>query len=193
VQLYVLDLDRAEIQLASRGLDAGGANRAIDDLPSMSADGKRVAFTSGATNLFYGDANEAADAFVVSDGGDTAAAAAANEPPFPDYSSPSEQGGTSTVRLRLSSNHRKGSVQLRVLVPAAGSVSAIARSKGVTVARRSAHATSAGIAKLVLRPKGRFRKLLRRRGKLVAIVTVRFTPAARGPILTKKERVTFKR
>jgi Tol biopolymer transport system component len=193
VQLYVLDRDRAELELASRGIDAGGANQAIDDLPSMSASGKQIAFTSGATNLFYGDANERADAFLVSDGGDSTATAAAGEPPFSGYSSAPEPGRAGPVRLKLSSRHRGNRVELRVRVPGAGTLSATARAHGATVARRSAHLRAAGTAELVLRPRDRFRKLLRRRGRLAATVTVRFTPASSGATLTKKQRVTFKR
>lgn len=193
IELYVVDRARAEIYLASRGLDGTEANNDIEGLPSLSGDGKKLAFTTGATNLFTGDANDRADAFVVIDGSDSQAQAESSEPPFSGYSSPLEGGGVHTVTLELSSSHRKGSLQLRVRVPGAGTVSATARAHGATVARRSAHVEAAGTAKLVLRPKTRFRKLLRRHGRLAATVTVRFMPAKAAAPLTRTQRVTFKR
>jgi Tol biopolymer transport system component len=194
-ELYVIDLDRSEIQLASRGLDGNGANSGIDTTAplSLTSDGRRIAFVSGATNLFPGDANTKADAFVAIDGNDSETNAAAGEAPFFDYSSAPEGTGAAAPTLELSARPRKGKVLLRVRVPAAGTVSATARARGGTVAHGSARLGAPGVARLVLRPKSRFHKLLRRRGRLAAIVTVRFIPSASATALTKRQRVTFTR
>jgi Tol biopolymer transport system component len=192
VQLYAIDLERGQIQLVSRALDGSGGNGDTGAFPSLSGDGKKIAFTSGATNLFYGDANERADAFVAADGGDTPADAAAGEPPFSGYSSSPVNRGRAPGTLSLSSSSlAKGAVRLRVRVPAAGTVGATARSRGGVVARGSARADARRTVTIVLRPKSRFRRLVRRRGRLGATVTVRFRPASGGAVLTKRRRVTF--
>lgn len=191
VQLYAVDLDRGAIDLISRALDQSGGNGDVSGAPSLSGDGKAIAFTSSASNLFYGDANEKTDAFVATDGGDSAAEAAAAEPPFSGYSSPAANQGVAAQTLSLSSKRGKGAIRLRVRVPGAGILSATARSRGGVVARGSTPARASRTVTIVLRPKSRFRRLVRKRGKLAATVTVRFTPASGGAVLTKRRHVTF--
>ena len=72
-ELYVVYLDRMEIERVTHrlGRRRHRRRRVATSLGSIaiSGDGRRVAFTSIATNLFPGDANEAADAFVASEAG----------------------------------------------------------------------------------------------------------------------------
>ncbi|MEM9607059.1 MAG: hypothetical protein AAGA99_06510 [Actinomycetota bacterium] len=64
LNVFVHDLDTGEIQLVSRALDGSSAN-AGSISPSLSADGRRVAFTSFASNLTSIDDNGViADVFV---------------------------------------------------------------------------------------------------------------------------------
>jgi hypothetical protein len=193
-ELYVIDFDRSTIQLASRGLDGGGADQTIANTLSISGNGTKIAFVSGATNLFSGDANTKADAFVVTDtGSGCTAACSVAESSFSGYSwAPPRKGGGRVTKLKLSSSRSGARIRLQVKVPVPGTVSAIARAKLGMIARASASAARAGTTTLVLRPRMRFLKLIRRRGGVGAIVAVRFTPRNPGPILTAKHRVTFK-
>ena len=62
--VFVLDLSAAameRVSVATGGIEATGGN---SDTPSISADGRFVAFESGATNLLGGDTNNASDVFV---------------------------------------------------------------------------------------------------------------------------------
>jgi Tol biopolymer transport system component len=194
-ELYVIDFDRSTIQLASRGLDGGGADQGIANTLSMSGDGTKVAFVSGATNLFAGDANTKADAFVVTDAGTgCTAGCAASESSFLDYSwAPPGRGRGRVTKLNVRSSRSRTLVRLEVSVPSPGTVSATARTKQGTIARARARAAHAGTTTLVLRPAKRFVKLIRRHGRIGASVIVRFTPRNPGPSLSAKHRVTFRR
>lgn len=62
VEVYVKDLRSGRVRLVSRGRDPHRAGSAWS--PSISADGRRVAFTCDAGDLVEGDDNRARDAFV---------------------------------------------------------------------------------------------------------------------------------
>ena len=109
-------------------------------------------------------------------------------------------------------NVRNGSVTIDGEAPGPGTVTANAdgsttvRLRSATIAKKKKRkkklriasakriVTAAGPVKLVLKPKGKAKKLLRRRGKLKATVTLSFMPSdgAAKPAATKK-KVTFKR
>ncbi|MBW6438221.1 hypothetical protein KZ829_31295 [Actinoplanes hulinensis] len=61
--LFVRDLDATTTSLASVAPD-GTAGNGDSRSPALSADGRYLAFTSGATNLVAGDTNDQADVFV---------------------------------------------------------------------------------------------------------------------------------
>ena len=63
-ELYVIDLREHTIERATQSVDGGDTDGAVLDGATISADGDRVAFVSFAGNLFHGDANQRADAFV---------------------------------------------------------------------------------------------------------------------------------
>ena len=192
-QLYVIDFARSTIQLASRAVDGNGANQTVAT-PSMSGDGRRIAFVSGATNLFAGDANEKTDAFVVTDGGQEQQQRNQGEQPFTDSSwdPPGARSRRAAPKLRLSLHAVRGNVRLTVNLPAPGVVSATARRARLgTVARARTKVSRAGRAVMLLRPNGRFGKLLHRHRHMTATVTVRFVPRSSEPTLTTKRRVLF--
>ncbi|PWU24879.1 MAG: hypothetical protein C5B48_04135 [Candidatus Rokuibacteriota bacterium] len=193
-QLYVIDFARSTIQLASRAIDGAGADQAVAT-PSMSGDGRRIAFVSGATNLFGGDANQKTDAFVVTDTGQDQQRRNESEQPFSDYSwSPPGAQSRRVPKLRVSLRPGRATVRLTVRVPGPGILSATAHRKRLgTLAHAIAKTSRAGAATVLLRAKGRFRKLLRKRGRIAASLTVHFTPRPSGPALTARHRVIFKR
>jgi len=80
-----------------------------------------------------------------------------------------------------------------VRVPAAGTVSATARSGRGTVAKKTAKLARAGSATLVLTLKARYRRQLHKRHRIPAQVTVRYAPPGSGPGLSAKTKVTFTR
>jgi Tol biopolymer transport system component len=63
IDVFVRDVQAATTTLVSRRAGGGGGN-AASFLPSMSADGDRVAFASDADNLSGGDSNAVTNAFV---------------------------------------------------------------------------------------------------------------------------------
>lgn len=62
-QIYVMDLTHDALELVSVSMTGEAANGECG-APSMSADGRRIAFTSTADNLASGDHNRQADVFV---------------------------------------------------------------------------------------------------------------------------------
>ncbi len=155
------------------------------------------------TNLVYGDGNtpplghesqlfDGSDAFVVSRVlfGSSAAQGYISPPPAPPVLSPSWRLGATA------SSRRDGSVLLRVLVPAAGSLRVAARGRTVvrarsssrrrrgkarasvvtqTVASRSVVPRSAGLVSVELRLAARYAALANQRGGLSASVNLVFT------------------
>ena len=69
--LYLLDLSGHTIERALRASGGGDTNGSVGSVPAISGDGTKVVFTSDASNLFFGDANNRADAFLITrqDGG----------------------------------------------------------------------------------------------------------------------------
>jgi hypothetical protein len=194
-QLYVVDFGRSTIQLASHGIDGGGANQSVAT-PSLSGDGRRIAFVSGATNLFGGDANQKTDAFVVTDTGQDQQRRNQGEQPFSDYgwNPPGARSRSGEAKLRLSLHPGRGKVRLVVRAPGPGIVTASARRARLgTVARGTAKVSHAGKATLLLRATARLRRLLHQRGRVTASLTVHFSPRPSGPALTTKHRIVFRR
>ncbi len=62
-QVFVRDMETDSRLLVSRARDGGGGN-GDSGWPSISADGTRIVYTSGADNLVRGDTNGAADIFM---------------------------------------------------------------------------------------------------------------------------------
>jgi Tol biopolymer transport system component len=198
----VVDLDGNTIQRVTRSYTGGDTNGRSSSQPSLSEDGSRIAFSSEASNLFFGDANEAADIFVT----DRTAEPEAPEPPPPDTSSPPtviDQTPKTGPVIRVKAARRAdGSVRLTIRVPAPGKLSASARGRVATkaskrkpplrvVAKGSVHAPKAGAATLTLRLGARYRRQLRRVKSVSASTRVLFVPDAGGKTLARNVRVTF--
>lgn len=64
-ELLLIDIDARTIERASLAPGGADASGAVNALPAISDDGRRIAFISAASNLFFGDANNRADAFAV--------------------------------------------------------------------------------------------------------------------------------
>ncbi len=188
--------------------------------PSFASGGQELAFSSTADNLVYGDGNtpplghesqlfDGSDAFVVSRVlfGSSAAQGYISPPPSPPALSPSWRlGATASTR-------RDGSVLLRVLVPAAGSLRVAARGRTVvrarsssrrrrgkarasvvtqTVASRSVAPRSTGLVSVELRLAPRYAALAGQRGGFSASVNLLFTAPGHAPLRESLE-VTFAR
>ena len=64
-ELYLADLATGTLERAVRGHDGADASDGIGPAIALSAGGNRVAFTSAAENLFFGDSNQRTDVFMV--------------------------------------------------------------------------------------------------------------------------------
>lgn len=197
-ELYVIDLPGRTIERATRGHAGDDIDADVSNGVTLSSDGSRVAFTSLAGNLFFGDGNQRADAFVLTEQREPPPAAGAPPPPLaPDTETvdPDVAGPTLPVRAKT---RRDGSVELTVRVPAAGGVRATARGRAGRPRRsralstKSARARAGGRVKLVLGLVRRYRTEVRRRRRLLARASVTFVAARGGRRLRGSVRVTFK-
>jgi Tol biopolymer transport system component len=64
-ELDVIDLASNTLERAVLGLESSEPNGSTANNPTLSEDGSTLAFVSSASNLIFGDANDAADAFAV--------------------------------------------------------------------------------------------------------------------------------
>lgn len=204
-ELYVIDLPARTIERAVRARDGGDASGDTANNPSLSADAARIAFTSLAGNLFFGDGNSRADAFVVSRQAETGEA-----PPLPplveDLGVLVDEGGSGGPRLGVRARSlRDGRVELTVRVPGAGELKSQARARVPapkaqrrrskrqrTLAVRTTRPRAAGRTKVVLRVVRRYRRELRRKRKLVARTGITYVAARGGRRLKTSARVTFR-
>lgn len=197
-ELYVVDLHGRTVERATRSYGGEDINAEVLNGATISADGSRVAFASLAGNLFYGDANQKADAFV--------AERVPEEPPGPPPAAPGSGGESSieerrrpSIRVRVK-ERPGGVVQLTVSVPAAGGVKAVAKAaagrprKQRTLATATARARGRGRSevKLVLRPVQRYRPELRRRGVIRGRATVTYVAARGGRRASATRQISFR-
>ncbi|MEJ7786147.1 MAG: hypothetical protein WKF96_15180 [Solirubrobacteraceae bacterium] len=207
VELFTLDIAADTIERVVFAPGGGDAGAAIQLNPTLSGDGRLIAFTTRAANLLSGDANELADAFVArfrppaAGGG---APAGLNRRP-PSLLADAVAEPELTVRA---SRRKDGAVLLRVRSPAAGRLEAIATTrarpkpprrkapKSAKKARRVARATrtltKAGTVILVLKVSGKDGRRIRSGFSLTADVDVRLTPRPSGERLTADEEITFR-
>jgi Tol biopolymer transport system component len=199
--VYVIDLATHTIERATRSYGGGDIDSAVTGDTSLSGDGGRVAFTSFAGNLFFGDANQRADAFVATRQPDPPA-----QPPPPPPGAGGPDGSVEVdvdrgdgPRIKASARSRpRGVVVLTVSVPAAGGVKATARARAGTprkpraIATGSARARARGRVRIVLRPVRRYRPELRRRGTIAARVQVGYVASRGGRKLRTSARILFR-
>jgi WD40-like Beta Propeller Repeat len=189
-ELYLADLATGTLERAVRAFDGGDAGDGVAPAVALSVRGRRVAFASGAENLFFGDGNQRPDVFVV----DRLDAA----PPQPEVAEPPQEPPAAIVdepparvrRLRVSVRRAPaGSVRLRVRAPAAGRLTAAARGR---LPRAGSRVRLLGRARRAVRRRGpvtitirlarRHRAALRRAGRLEARVRVTLVPRAGTPL-----------
>lgn len=195
--VYVVDLATRTVERATRSYDEGDANSAVVAEPTLSADGGRIALVSFASNLFFGDANQRSDAFVIVRRPDSGSA----PPPAPQGAgadSTIESSGGLQISVRARSRPG-GIVELLVSVPAAGGVRAVAKGRAGeprrlrTLANDDARArgTKRSTVKLVLRPVRRYLGELRRLGRLRARATITYVAARGGRKASASRTVLF--
>ncbi len=197
-ELYVVDLLDGTIERAARSYAEGDIGADVLNGPTLSADGSRVAFASFAANLFFGDANQTSDAFVVERQPDPGAAL---PPPPPGAGAESTiEASALGPQISVRSKTLKGGVvELLVSVPAAGGVRAVAKSRvGEPPRRRTlatddarARGTKRSTVKLVLEPVDRYRDELHREGKLRARAMVTYVAARGGRKATVSRSIVF--
>jgi len=195
-ELYVVDLTARTIERATLSTEGGDVDGGAQDGVTVSNNADRLAFSSFAGNLFFGDANQRADAFVAS---------RLPEPPVEPPAGGDSGAGTSSVtvdragpRVLVRAKAKAGGiVVLSITVPAAGGVKALAIAhtgrppKAHTIASRRTHARGRGTFNVVMRATERFRPALRGDRKLQARIRVIFTPAAGGRPLHASTAVAF--
>ncbi|HSS38002.1 MAG TPA: hypothetical protein VLT58_04475 [Polyangia bacterium] len=195
-ELYAIDLAANTIERVASSTSGGDIDGGVQDGVTLSAGGGRIAFSSFAGNLFFGDANQRADTFVA-----TRLGQAGEEVPLgldggagASSVTVARAGPRVIVRAKAKAD---GVVVLTITVPSAGGIKAVASArtgkpaKEQTIASRKTHARGKGSFNVVMHAAARFRAALRRGGKLHARVKVTFTPAAGGRSLHAATGVTF--
>jgi WD40-like Beta Propeller Repeat len=186
-ELYVVDLQNRTLERVVHSIANGDIDGDVKEGPTITADGSRIAFTSFAGDLFFGDANQRADAFVATRQPDSGSGA--------PEKGPGSGGSAGTIEEDLGGPqigvHAKskagGKVVLSVSVPAAGGVKAVAKARAgkprevrtLATATARARSTVRSTIHLVLRPVARYLPELRERKTVSGHVSVSYV-ASRG-------------
>jgi Tol biopolymer transport system component len=191
-ELYVVDLEHRTLDRVARSYVGEDTDGDVAVAATLSADGEVVAFTSFAGNLFFGDANQRPDAFV-----------ATREPEPEGPPPPPDDGPPGTIRPEDLTARVVGRgqamIRLRISVPAAGGVKAVANAgvgrprRRATLATGTARAGAEGFVEIALRVVRRWRPELRRRKRIFSIVDLSFVASAGGARTENEVGVTFKR
>lgn len=202
--LYLVDLETRTIERASRGADGSDGNGAVAAQLSLSQDGRRVAFASGADNLFFGDANQRTDVFVVD-----RLDAAPPPPPLdePPIEAPAEvfDPPPAATKRRLTVTVKRApayAVRLQVKAPVKGKLrvevrgrvpDADGRPRGAAklLASKSVTVKKTGQLRVDLTLGKRYRSALRKAGKIQARATAVLTPASGGSAYERALTVRF--
>ncbi len=200
--LYVINLRANTLERAVVGYEGGDLNESVSVNPTLTQDGSTVAFTSLASNLIFGDANGASDAFTATL--QTPAGTAASPAGVNFTQSGFSLTVTASPELGLHVRRGKdGGLTLLVETPGAGKLTAQARGtittkvgkktrkKRVVFAHTSGTARSEGTTTLVLHLASKYAKDLKKAGKLKALVTVAFAPPAPAEALSAEANSTF--
>lgn len=194
-ELYIADLQQRTLDRVTHSTTGADIDADVLNGVSISADGSRVAFTSFAGNLLFGDANKRSDAFVAARQDDPATEA----PPPPTDPGPSGSIVTDEeleIKARAKSG-AKGAIRLTVEVPEAGSVKAVANARAGkpkkvrTFATGTARAPEPGVVRIALRPVRRYRAELRDRGRIRGKARASFVASVGGERATDSVRVVF--
>jgi hypothetical protein len=219
-EIDVIDLETNTLERAVVGSEGVEPNGSTANNPTLSADGSTLALVSSASNLIFGDANKASDAFTASfqiPGGTAPPPASVN----------AGAGGfsltaVSSPELGVSVRRAKdGGVTLLVETPGPGKLAARARgvipkatagkssrarrssartaktkkkakpAPPVLLASGAATARSEGTTTLTLHISAKYVKDLERAGKLKASITIVFTPPLPAEALSDEVPATF--
>jgi Tol biopolymer transport system component len=202
-ELYAVSLDARTVERVTRSIADGDIDGSVANEPTLSGDGAQIAFTAFASNLFFGDANEKADAFVA----DRQAAAGGPGPPPTSGGAGSDDrtedlGGDELPLPTSVRQLRGGALELRVRVPAAGTLTAVARGKVArsrrgtpatyVLARANAFSPRAGRVTVRLTVVRRYRGQLRAKHQLPTRVGLTFFPSRGGRRVTHSLRTSFR-
>lgn len=184
-ELYLVDLQQRRVERVIRGWRENDSDGSAGQFAAVDASGRRIAFLSGATNLFHGDANGRIDAFVASR---TDAPPAEPEPePLPELPlTPAPEPEPGPVVLPLSARAtaaRAGRVRIVVTAPVKGDVSVVVRGRlpgangrptgrAQTLASLEKKLRKAGRATLELPIRSRYRRSLQRAGRITGTAEV---------------------
>jgi hypothetical protein len=199
-ELYVVDLKDRTLERVAHSTSGGDIEGDVKEGPTISSDGSRIAFTSFAGDLFFGDANQRADAFVATRSPDPGAQ------PLPPRSG--ADGPASTIEfdregpqigVRVKSK-AGGAVELAVSVPAAGGVKAVAKAQAgsprelrtLGTASGRAAGTTRSTVRLLLKPVARYRGELRERQTIPGRISVGYVASRGGRRASTSVRVVFR-
>jgi hypothetical protein len=198
-ELYVVDLQNRTVERATRSFTGGDIDSPVVSEATLSGNGDRIAFSAFAGNLFFGDANQQPDAFVVERQPDPSAG---TPPPAPGAGGPAgsiefdRQGPQIGVRVRPGD---EGVLTVSVSVPAAGGVKAVAKARAGSPRKLRTLATASGRAagvsrstiRLRLPPVQRYRDELRRRDAVPGSVSVTYVASRGGRRAQASRHVVF--
>lgn len=205
-ELYLVDLSDRTIERVLRSGGGGDSDGSVGVLPSLDASGRRVAFLSAASNLFFGDANGRFDAFRA----DRLDAPPAEpdppaEPELPPGGDGDPEEAPEQVRSIVASarNAPTGRVRVRLVAPASGSLEVTVRGRlpgaggrptgtARTLANAERELKRRGVVTVELKLKSAYRAKLRSAGRITAQATVEFTSAS-GASYRRVVTVQFRR
>ncbi len=199
-ELFVADLQDRTLDRVARSYTGGDINGDVQNGVTISADGSRVAFTSFADNLFFGDANQNADAFVAERQPDQGTG---TPPEAPGAGGPAGtievEGGGPHISARARSKPG-GVILITVAVPGAGAVKAVARARTGTPPELHTLATGSARAggvnrtevPIIIRPVARYRSELRERGTIRGRASVTYVASRGGRRATTSLGIVFR-
>ncbi|MGC1852888.1 MAG: hypothetical protein WA687_10675 [Solirubrobacterales bacterium] len=198
-ELYVVDLQDRTLERVVRSHAGGDIDADVQNGVTLSADGARVAFTAFAGNVFFGDANQRTDAFVVTQRPDPMGGSLSAGLTGAGASTVEVDRGGPLIGIRARSR-TGGVVVLTISVPTAGGVKAVAKAQAGDPRKLRTLATASGRAKgtgrikirLVLRPVRRYRRELRERGEIRGRAFVSFVASRGGRRAAASRRIVFR-
>jgi len=197
-ELYVVDLRERTLDRVTRTYTGEDIEADVENGATLSADGARVAFTSFAGSLFYGDANQRADAFVAERQPEQGTG---QPPPAPGAGGPSTIESDGGPRIGVRARSKPGGViLLTVSVPAAGGIRAVAKARAGTPRRpRTLAVATARVAgrarssvRLKLTPVRRYRDELRERETIPGRAWVAYVASRGGRRASASVAVSFR-
>jgi hypothetical protein len=192
-ELYLADLETGSVERAVHSAAGGNADGGVGAALSLSEGGRRIAFASSAGNLFYGDANQRTDVFVVDRADAPPPAPVEQEPPAESPAELFDPPPPVAAKLRVTVRKApKGRVRLLVRAPAKGRFAVAVRGRlpdddgrlrgaAKLLGSVSKRVKKKGAVTLEVKLARRYTALARRNRKLDGSATVTFTPVSGAP------------